>query len=191
MAKSGVFKTSGYGNIGKDPILSALPSGDPVLNFSLAANESWKDKNTQEEKEHTDWLDFVVFGKLAEIMGQHLKSGDPIWFEGQLRHEKWEKDGQKFSKHKCVLKEFGFLNKREANNNNAGMPDARHYDGGPSNQAPAQSTYSSAPSQAPTQDSPLGYYFENGATMSPQEASYYTSRNVQPWVKGQRPPVMV
>ncbi|MEY8194480.1 MAG: single-stranded DNA-binding protein [Cycloclasticus sp.] len=184
MAKSGVFKITGYGNIGKTPVLSALPSGDSVLNFSLAANESWKDKNTQEEKEHTDWLDMVVFGKLAEVMGQHLQQGDPIWFEGVLRHEKWEKNGVKFSKHKCILKEFGFLNKREGSNHNANIPDARHHQNGA---APTQPIYGSEPQPNPN---PPGYYFENGEAMTQQQAAFYTSRNIKPWAKGLRPPLV-
>ena len=72
------------GNLGRDPELRYTPSGSPVANFTLATNESWKDKEGQKQ-EHTEWHRVVAFGKLAEICGEHLRKGKQIYAEGAIR----------------------------------------------------------------------------------------------------------
>ena len=78
------------GNLGKDPETRYAPSGDAICNITLATTDSWKDKQTGEKKEATEWHRVVFFGKLAEIAGQHLKKGSQIYVEGSLRTRKWQ-----------------------------------------------------------------------------------------------------
>ncbi len=83
------------GNLGKDPELKFLQSGQPVANFPIATSEKWKDKSTGETKEQTEWHNIIMFGKLAEIAGQYLKKGSSVFVEGRLQTRKWQdKNGQ-------------------------------------------------------------------------------------------------
>ena len=86
---AGVNKVIILGNLGKDPEVRFLPSGGAVANLTLATSESWKDKQTGEAKEKTEWHKVVVFGRLAEIAGEYLKKGSKAYFEGQLQTKKW------------------------------------------------------------------------------------------------------
>jgi single-strand DNA-binding protein len=82
------------GHLGKDPETRYLPSGEAVCNFSLATTEKWKDKNTGEQKEATEWHRITTFGKLAEICGQYLKKGSQAFVQGKLVTRKYtDKDG--------------------------------------------------------------------------------------------------
>jgi len=85
----GVNKVILIGRLGKDPETRYTPSGAAVTNFSLATSESWKDKNTGEKQEKTEWHNIVTFGKLAEICGEYLKKGSECYVEGSLITEKW------------------------------------------------------------------------------------------------------
>lgn len=83
------------GNLGKDPETRYSASGDAICNFSIATTENWKDKQSGEKKEATEWHRLSYFGKLAEICGQYLKKGSQVYVEGSLRTRKWtDKDGQ-------------------------------------------------------------------------------------------------
>lgn len=77
------------GNLGRDPEIRFLPNGDPVANFSIATSEKWKDKQGQAQ-EKTEWHNIVMFGKVAEIAGQYLKKGSPVYLEGKLQTRKWQ-----------------------------------------------------------------------------------------------------
>jgi single-strand DNA-binding protein len=91
----GVNKVILIGNLGRDPDLRYLPSGEPVVSFSLATSFRWKDKNGQMQ-ERTDWHKIVVFRKLAEICNEYLKKGSPVYVEGRIQNRSWEdKDGNK------------------------------------------------------------------------------------------------
>lgn len=82
------------GNLGKDPETRYAPSGDAMCNITVATSESWKDKQSGEKKELTEWHRVAFFGKLAEIAGQYLKKGSQVYIEGSLRTRKWtDKDG--------------------------------------------------------------------------------------------------
>ena len=81
------------GNIGKDPESKYLANGDAVTNLSLATTESWKDKNTGEKVEKTEWHRLVFFKKLAEIVAEYCEKGKQIYVEGRLQTRKYEKDG--------------------------------------------------------------------------------------------------
>lgn len=83
------------GNLGRDPEVRYLPSGDAVANISIATTDRYKDKASGEFKESTEWHRVAFFGKLAEIAGQYLKKGSQVYVEGSLRTRKWQdKDGK-------------------------------------------------------------------------------------------------
>lgn len=89
-----VNKWIGIGNLGKDPEVRYLPNGDAAASISIACTDKWKDKQTGEQKEQTEWVRISFFGKLAEIVGQYLHKGSPIYVEGSLRTRKYnDKDG--------------------------------------------------------------------------------------------------
>ncbi|MPT55016.1 single-stranded DNA-binding protein [Delftia sp.] len=77
------------GNLGRDPELRAFPSGDQVANVTIATTDRWRDKNTGENKEATEWHRVVFNGRLAEIVGQYLRKGSQVYVEGSLRTRKW------------------------------------------------------------------------------------------------------
>ena len=83
------------GNLGADPETRFLPSGEAVANIRVATTETWKDKQSGEKKEATEWHRIAFFGRLAEIAGEYLKKGSQVYVEGSLRTRKWQdKDGQ-------------------------------------------------------------------------------------------------
>lgn len=86
----GINKVILVGNLGKDPEVRYMPSGGAVANVTLATSESWKDKQTGEQKERTEWHSVVFYQRLAEIVGEYLKKGSQIYVEGSLRTRKWQ-----------------------------------------------------------------------------------------------------
>ena len=83
------------GNLGRDPEMRTFPSGDQVANVTIATTDRWRDKNTGENKEATEWHRVVFNGRLAEIVGQYLRKGSQVYVEGSLRTRKWQgQDGQ-------------------------------------------------------------------------------------------------
>lgn len=92
---SSVNKVIIVGNLGKDPEIRYTSAGKPIANLTVATSENWKDKNTGEKQEKTEWHKVTFFDKLAEIVGQYLKKGSKIYLEGKLQTRKWQdKDGQ-------------------------------------------------------------------------------------------------
>ncbi|MCE1279244.1 single-stranded DNA-binding protein [Enterobacter hormaechei] len=89
MAQRGVNKVILVGTLGQDPEVRYMQGNKAVANLSLATNESWRDKQTGEMKEKTEWHRVVLFGKLAEVAGEYLKKGAQVYIEGQLRTRKW------------------------------------------------------------------------------------------------------
>jgi single-strand DNA-binding protein len=82
------------GNLGRDPEMRYMPSGDAIATISVATTESWKDKNTGEKKEETEWHRITFFGRLAEIVGQYLVKGSSVYVQGRLKTNKYtDKDG--------------------------------------------------------------------------------------------------
>jgi single-strand DNA-binding protein len=91
----GVNKVILIGNLGKDPEVRYMPSGGAVANVTIATSESWKDKQTGEQQERTEWHNVVFFNRLAEIVGEYLKKGSQVYVEGSLRTRKWQdKEGR-------------------------------------------------------------------------------------------------
>lgn len=115
----GVNKVILVGNLGKDPEVRYSPNGQAIANCTIATSESWKDKNTGEKQEKTEWHRIVFFGRLAEIAGEYLKKGSQIYVEGRLQTRKWQdKDGQDRYTTEIVANEMQMLGSRGG----AGMP---------------------------------------------------------------------
>ncbi|OCG77851.1 single-stranded DNA-binding protein [Gilliamella sp. Occ4-3] len=90
MANRGINKVILVGNLGQDPEVRYMQNGNAVANLSVATSESWKDKQTNEYRERTEWHRVVIFGKLAEIAGEYCKKGSQVYLEGQLQTRKWQ-----------------------------------------------------------------------------------------------------
>lgn len=90
MASRGINKVIIIGNLGSDPEVRYMPNGGAVANFTVATSETWKDKQTGEQKEKTEWHRIVIYNKLAEIAGEYLKKGSKVYLEGKLRTRKWQ-----------------------------------------------------------------------------------------------------
>lgn len=92
---SSVNKVILIGNLGKDPEMRYMPSGEAIANFSVATSENWTDKTSGDKKEATEWHRVVFFGRTAEVVGQYVKKGSKIYVEGRLQTRKWQdKEGQ-------------------------------------------------------------------------------------------------
>lgn len=122
------------GNLGKDPEVRYLPSGEAVANITLATTDTWKDKASGDKKEATEWHRVAFFGRLAEIVGQYLKKGRQVYVEGSLRTRKWtDKEGQERYTTEIVASEMKMLGTRE------GMGDSGPREsGGQSSSAPSR-----------------------------------------------------
>jgi single-strand DNA-binding protein len=96
------------GNLGKDPETRRMTSGDPIVSFSLATSETWRDKSSGERKEKTEWHRIVIFNKnLAEVAEKYLRKGSKVYVEGALQTRKWtDKDGQEKYTTEVVLQNF-------------------------------------------------------------------------------------
>lgn len=95
MSSRGVNKVILIGNVGNEPDIRYFPSGDGVANLSLATSDSWKDRNTGEPQERTEWHRVVIRGKLVEVVKQYVHKGSKLYLEGSLRTRKWQgQDGQ-------------------------------------------------------------------------------------------------
>jgi single-strand DNA-binding protein len=102
------------GNLGADPETRYLPSGDPVTNLRLATTDTWKDKQSGDRKEATEWHRVVLFRRLAEIAGQYLKKGSQVYIEGRIRTRKWQdKDGQERYTTEIEAEEMKMLGSRQ------------------------------------------------------------------------------
>jgi single-strand DNA-binding protein len=91
----GINKVILVGNLGQDPQTRAMPSGKTVVNLRIATTDQWRDKQTGESKENTEWHTVVMFDRLAEIAAEYLRKGSQVYVEGRLRTRKWQdKEGQ-------------------------------------------------------------------------------------------------
>ena len=109
----GVNKVILIGNLGNDPETRYMPSGGAVTNITLATSENWRDKQTNEQKERTEWHRVVFFNKLAEIAGEYLRKGSKVYVEGSLRTRKWQgQDGQDRYTTEIVASEMQMLDSR-------------------------------------------------------------------------------
>lgn len=109
----GVNKVILVGNLGRDPEVRYSPNGGAVANITVATSDSWKDKNTGEQQEKTEWHRVVFFRRLAEIAGEYLKKGSKVYIEGKLQTRKWQdKDGNDRYTTEIVANEMQMLDSR-------------------------------------------------------------------------------
>ena len=142
----GVNKVILVGNLGKDPEVRYMPNGNAVANITLATSESWKDKQTGEQQEKTEWHRVVMFRRLGEIAGEYLKKGSQVYIEGKLQTRKWQDNaGNDRYTTEIVADEMQMLGGRGGGS--AGFPA----ESAPSQSAPA-SAVASAPASAPAGD---------------------------------------
>ncbi|WP_432473304.1 single-stranded DNA-binding protein [Amphritea sp. HPY] len=112
----GVNKVILIGNLGNDPETKYLPSGNAVTNITIATSESWKDKNSGQQQERTEWHRVVFFNRLAEIAAEYLRKGSKVYVEGQLRTRKWQdQSGQDRYTTEIVANELQMLDSRGDN----------------------------------------------------------------------------
>ena len=111
----GINKVILVGNLGRDPETRYMPSGGAVTNVSLATSRSWKDRDSGEQKEKTEWHRIVFFNRLGEIAGEYLKRGSKVYVEGGLRTREWEKEGQKHFTTEVVANEMQMLDSKGGN----------------------------------------------------------------------------
>lgn len=108
----GVNKVILVATVGKDPEVKYMPSGGAVVNLTAATNESWKDKQTGEKKERTEWHKLTFYNRLAEIVGEYVRKGSQIYVEGRLRTRDYEKEGQKHYITEIMVDEMQMLGSR-------------------------------------------------------------------------------
>ncbi len=159
MFNRSVNKVVLVGNLGKDPEMRYMPNGNAVANFSIATTESWKNKQTGEYENQTEWHNLTVYGKFGEMCGQYLKKGAKIYVEGKLKTRKWQdkQTGQDRFATDVIVSEIQMMDGRNDGPNAGQFQGAQ---GGQQNQLQA--------SQAPAQQ------------VAPQMAPAYQQRPAQP-----------
>ena len=147
----GVNKVILVGNLGADPETRAMPSGSTVANIRIATSESWKDKQTGEQQERTEWHRVKFFGRLAEIAGEYLKKGSQVYVEGKLRTDEYEKDGIKRYSTDIIADEMQMLGSRGGEGGGGGGGGGGGYsrDRGAERSAPSRGSPSAPRSSAP------------------------------------------
>ena len=110
---AGINKAIIVGRLGRDPEMRYTPDGTAVANFSVATSEEWKDKNSGEKKERTEWHRIVAWRRLGEICGEYLSKGRQVYVEGKLQTRSWEQDGVTRYSTEIVATDVQFLGGRE------------------------------------------------------------------------------
>ena len=139
----GINKVILVGNLGNDPETRFMPNGNPVTNISIATSESWKDKQSGQQQERTEWHRIVFFNRLAEIAGEYLKKGSKVYIEGALRTRQWDKEGQKHYATEIIANEMQMLDGR----NDGGMGGGFNQNNQPPNAGGGSSEFGSGGGQ--------------------------------------------
>ncbi|MDH5446870.1 MAG: single-stranded DNA-binding protein [Gammaproteobacteria bacterium] len=146
----GVNKVILIGNLGRDPEIRYMPNGGAVANLALATSEVWKDKNTGEQQEKTEWHRVVLFRRLAEIAGEYLKKGSKVYIEGKLQTRKWQDNqGQDRYTTEIVGNELQMLDSRGVG------ATSSNFSSGPAASSPQQqpsNQYNDTPDMVPAGD---------------------------------------
>lgn len=173
----GINKVILIGNIGQDPEVKYMPSGGAVTNVSVATSETWKDKNTGQPQERTEWHRVVFFNRLGEIAGEYLKKGSKVYIEGALRTRKWQaQDGTDRYTTEIVASEMQMLDGR---GDSAGMGGGAGMGAAAiANSFDQTPQYSSAPAQ--------GGYNQGGSNQGTQGGNFNQQPNRQQ--PAQQPP---
>ena len=146
------------GNLGRDPETRQTQDGRPIVNFTLATNETWKDRQTGERRERTEWHRVVIFNeRLAEVAQNYLRKGSKVYLEGQLQTRKWtDQSGQERYTTEVVLGRFrGELTMLDSRADGGGGGGGRDYGGGEPASAPAAGGGGGGPSSDLDDDIPF------------------------------------
>ncbi len=165
----GVNKVILVGNVGGDPDVRYMPNGNAVANITLATSESWRDKQTGQQQEKTEWHRIVFFGRLAEVVGQYVRKGSKLYVEGKLQTREWEKDGIKRYTTEIVVDINGqmqMLDSRGSNEMGGGYDQSANYQG-QANQGQNYGGHQNYGNQAPQQ--PMGQQ-QYGGQPAPQQS---------------------
>jgi single-strand DNA-binding protein len=178
---AGVNKVILVGNLGKDPEVRFMPNGGAVANLAIATSETWKDKQTGEQKERTEWHNIVMYQRLAEIAGEYLKKGSKVYLEGSLQTSKWtdKQTGQDRYKTEIKANELQMLDSK-------GMQGQ----GGYQQQAPQQQGGFAPQQQAPQQQG--GFAPQQSQQQAPQQQGGFANQSQQqqaPKVNPQEPSI--
>jgi len=154
MSSRGVNKVILVGFLGQEPEIRYLPNGTAVTNMSLATSESWRDKQSGEEKERTEWHRVVLFGKLAEIAGEYLHKGSQVYIEGQLQTRKWSDNaGAERWTTEIVVKQQGTMqmlgSSNRTNTSGSGQPAGKQHSAAPAQSGTPQSAPQSMGNEPP------------------------------------------
>ena len=146
---AGVNKVILVGRLGRDPELRYTPDGTAVANFSVATSDEWKDRNTGEKRERTEWHRIVAWRRLAEICGEYLSKGREVYIEGSLQTREWtDKEGQKRYTTEILARDMQMLGPKP------GGPGGAPAAAGPYDQGPAQKASQDYP-EVPEDDIPF------------------------------------
>ncbi|EAN9587520.1 single-stranded DNA-binding protein, partial [Salmonella enterica subsp. diarizonae] len=161
MASRGLNKVQLIGHLGQDPEVRYLPNGKAVANLSLATSDTWKDKQTGEPKERTEWHRVVLYEKLADVAGEYLRKGAQVYIEGELRTRKWtDQNGQERYTTEVVVSMQGTMQMlgSRGNGGNASVGNGQQQGGQGQPQQPAGRTYSGTPpKQHPANEPPMDF----------------------------------
>lgn len=171
----GVNSFHGIGNMGSDPDVRFLPSGEPVANIDIAISDSWNDKATGQKKESTEWVSCVAFRQLADVIKNYAKKGDKVYVEGKMKTRKYQaKDGTDRYKTEIVLNQFQLLGGRGENGGDQRAQSQAQSYGNTAPRQPAaqqqqQQGYQPQQPQQPQQQQQQGY--------QPQQQSAYAQQS--------------
>ncbi|MCH9691271.1 MAG: single-stranded DNA-binding protein [Gammaproteobacteria bacterium] len=168
MASRGINKVILIGNLGADPETRYLPSGSAVTNITLATSETWKDKQTGQPQERTEWHRVVFFNRLAEIAGEYLRKGGKVYIEGALRTRKWQDktSGQDRYTTEIVANEMQMLDSRSDQSGGFGAQQGGYDQSGRSQEpqeggAQTQNRMAPSPSAPTSNPAPAGGFDGN------------------------------
>ena len=168
----GVNKVILIGNLGQDPDIRFLPSGNPVANLRIATTDSWTDRQSGQRQERTEWHTVVLFNKLAEIAQQYVKKGSRVYVEGRLQTRKWQaQDGQDRFSTEIVCNDMQMLDSRggdqgQGNNPQGGYPQNMPHQG-----------YQRQPQQPPQNQGQRGYQPSNYPPGGQQQGNNFGAPN--------------
>ena len=149
------------GNLGKDPEVRYMPSGSAICNANIATSRTWKNKETGDKTEETEWHRVVFFDRQAEVAGEYLKKGSSVYVEGRLKTRKWtDKEGVERYSTEIVAEVMQLLGSRQGMGGNAGGEDeggGQGERGAPQRSAPASRPAASAPAPRPAPKSATGF----------------------------------
>lgn len=180
----GVNKVILIGNLGQDPEVRFMPSGNPVANLRIATTDSWTDRQSGQRQERTEWHTVVLFNKLAEIAQQYLKKGGKVYIEGRLQTRKWQgQDGQDRYSTEIVANDMQMLDSRggqgggadyaQPSQGNYGAPQGGYgQQGGGGYGAPQGGQPQQRPAQQPPQQPPAGGQQGGGNYGAPNPGSF-------------------